>query len=229
MFNYLEVNQTTYDLLAANYQENIISLKEYDYFVPEAISNMLMEQIYNNTKAFRELYLLELGCGVGALLKAFQKFPYVHLYAVDFSVEMIKFAKKNCPSAMIEQANVLDIKNINSVFNVTLEGKVDILVMSAFIHCFLTKDAITIMKRIRKWIAPDGLVYLDTTDEEKYQDGVPCVRTIENSNRIIYFRTLWNRREFNKFLKKCGYRILRQEIHQDSSGRKWIRTIINKA
>lgn len=230
MQKYLELNQSIYDLLAHEYQKKVAKKNSYDQYVMESISHMLTKQqdIRKKLLVNKKINLLELGCGVGALLKTFQAYSTIQTYAIDFSWQMVEFAKKNNPDAIIKKANILDIDSINNVFGCELEGKIDILIMSAFIHCFSVEDAKSIMDRIKNWISPDSIIYLDTTEEKESLDNTMFFKLLKNDMRLRYYRTLWTEKAFNEFIEKCGYEILEQNICQDNLERKWIRTIIKR-
>lgn len=228
MLDYLDLNYSAYDSLAAFYQKKIVEPDHYYQAVASSICSMIVKQYQTEgrRKEGEKIRLLELGCGAGAILREVRKYLMVEPYAVDFSPQMVRFARENNPDAVVKTANVLDIEDLDALFGAKLNGKTDILVMAAFIHCFPVQDASVIMSRIKKWLSPGGMVYMDTTDEAEYRDGRVCLKTLGNGEKRKYFRTSWRKKEWNAFIINCGYQILKQEIHQDHYGRKWIRTII---
>lgn len=230
MIDYIELNKLAYDSLAEEYFERLVKYDKYYQIVGEKIceeifeTEILKEKIKDNCN----LNILELGCGPGAILQALRRYPYIKAYAIDFSEKMSYFAQKSNPEATVKVKNVLDVKNIDNIFENDLQENVDVLIMAAFIHLFPRKDAEKILIKIKEWLTRDGVVYLDTTEEECFCDGEIRVKKIVGKQEIKHLRTQWTFQTFNRFISDCGYKIISQKRHLSNNGTFWLRTIIQK-
>lgn len=228
MREYIELNKSTYDSLAEEYFERLVKYDKNYQVVGQKIceeifaKDILKEKMKNGSK----INVLELGCGPGAILQALNKYPYVCAYAIDFSEKMVYFAHKSNGDAEVKVADVLEVKNVNDIFGKALQGTVDVLIMAAFIHLFPKRDAEEILKNAQKWLAEDGLIYLDTTEEKHFSDGEIRIKKSLNGKEIKHLRTQWTQKDFNGFIEGCGYRIFSQTKHMADSGKTWMRTIL---
>ena len=118
------------------------------------------------------------------------------------------------------------VNSLDDIFREPLEGNIDVLIMAAFIHLFPRNDAGEMMLRVKKWLAEDGVIYLDTTEEKAFSDGEIQVKRIVNEQEIKYLRTRWTRKTFNEFIIQCGYKVISQKNHLANNGKMWLRTII---
>lgn len=228
MKNYIELNKQTYNELAEDYFGRLVKYDVFYHVVGEKICETIfdIDSIKMKLKARKEIQILELGCGPGSILQALKKYPRIKAYAVDFSDRMASFAKISNEKAIIKVKNVLDIQNINDLFDDNLQGNVDVLIMAAFIHLFPRNDAEQILKRAQNWISDDGIIYLDTTEEKEFSDGQILVKKKINGREIFHLRTRWTKKEFNAFLTQCGFDIILQQERFANNGKKWLRTII---
>lgn len=228
MRDYIELNKSTYERLADDYFEKLIKYDKYYQIVGERICESIFDTdiLKNKSTANKELRVLELGCGPGAILQALKKYSNVRAYAIDFSERMVYFAHRSNGDAKLKVLNVLDVNSLDDIFREPLEGNIDVLIMAAFIHLFPRNDAGEIMLRVKKWLAEDGVIYLDTTEEKAFSDGEIQVKRIVNEQEIKYLRTRWTRKTFNEFIIQCGYKIISQKNHLANNGKMWLRTII---
>ncbi len=229
MQDYIELNHLAYDTLAEEYYDRLIRYDDSYRFVGKRICEMIFDYIVSEN-LFRnkdKINTLELGCGPGAILQVLREHMQVKSYAIDFSEKMTYYARRCNEKAKIVTENVLDIVDIDSCFAEKLQGNIDVVIMAAFIHLFSIDDARIIMNRIKEWLSPNGLVYLDTTKEPVFRDGEIKIKELHEGKEIMHFRTLWKKEEFNNFLHDCGYTIVAQHEHlAKGTGKIWIRTII---
>lgn len=228
MIDYIKLNKFAYDSLAEEYFERLTKYDIYYRIVGEKICEAIFETaiLKEKVKANCKLNVLELGCGPGAILQALRRYPCVKAYAIDFSEKMSYFARKSNSEAIVKVQNVLDIKNIDNTFEKPLQGNVDILIMAAFIHLFPRNDAEMILIKIKEWLADDGVVYLDTTEEDCYCDGEIRAKKTVGREEIKHLRTQWTPKDFNQFVSDCGYKIISQKKHLANNGKLWLRTIM---
>jgi len=226
MHEYIEVNKEAYNFLANEYFENLMKHDNYYRHVSEKICEFIFKEASflektNNNK----LNILELGCGVGGILKVLKKYSNINIYAIDFSENMISFARQSNNSVHIENINILDVSTIENLFKEKISKKIDIIIMAAFIHLFPMQDAEIIMKNIRNWLSPKNAIYIDTTDEKEFKDGQLSNKR-SKMKAIKYFRTFWTKEKFNIFLNNCGYKIIAQRDHVSNDNKTWMRTVI---
>jgi len=163
----IELNKKCYDTLAKEYDETN-NANGFGKQLAQELNNALEE--YTKKENYR---VLELGCGTGHVLAGFMELPNsdkYKLYGIEFSENMAKYAKKNCPQAIIANINILDIDDIFTVFNE--KDKFDIIIMASFIHLFPRKEAEILLKKVKEWLNPDGLIYISTTVESEDYEGV---------------------------------------------------------
>ena len=227
MHDYIEINKNVYNNLADEYYEKLAKYNADNMTVGKSIC----EFIFNKTSSIQQfknqdINVLELGCGPGAILSALKNRSNISsLYAIDFATNMIQFAQKSNDMAQIYNANILDVQDIDNLFNTQLNGKIDIIIMAAFIHLFPKNDARNILHNTKSWLSPNGIIYLDTTNELVFKDGSLCPKN-SKKGEMIYFRTKWTKKAFNIFLNECGYDIIEQKDHTSNEKKIWMRTII---
>ena len=95
--------------------------------------------------------LLEIGCGYGRLLEVLRDQPW-ELHAFDVNENAVKHAQRNIPDASIET---------NTVEQASYpDGSFDCIVMIAVLEHL--KNPHAILRRVRQWLAPGGIVLLQT-------------------------------------------------------------------
>ena len=136
--NYWELNYNTYNSLAEDYFERLNKYDNYYRIVGEKICEMIFEYLYNKSPKndFEIINVLELGCGPGAILQALKSYRNVSSYAIDISEKMAYFARRSNPDTKVLVKNVLDVYKLNNYFHTNIDGKLDIIIMAAFIHLF---------------------------------------------------------------------------------------------
>ena len=227
--NYWELNYNTYNSLAEDYFERLNKYDNYYRIVGEKICEMIFEYLYNKSPKndFEIINVLELGCGPGAILQALKSYRNVSSYAIDISEKMAYFARRSNPDTKVLVKNVLDVYKLNNYFHTNIDGKLDIIIMAAFIHLFPYEDAQRLLIKVKTWLKPSGIIYIDTTKEKEFRDGKVVIKKSFNRDEMLHFRTDWTSESFNVFLKECGYDIVKQIEHRaNNTGRIWLRTII---
>lgn len=117
--------------------------------------------------------VLEIGCGIGDLLKEIAKYNPKELYGVDASPKMVAYAK-----AFLKEEKV-DVQVANSFRLPFPEKSFDlVVVMGEFQHVFSNKDAEKLFYEVcrvaRQWV----ILVEDTAPEEKTVDN-RLLRTIQ--------------------------------------------------
>lgn len=116
--------------------------------------------------------LLDIGCGFGAVLAEMAKFPEWELSGVEIGDNAIAYARDRVPSATIHEGTVDDVD-----FE---EGSFDCIMMITVLEH--VKDPAAVLERITKWLAPGGLLVIQTPHVE------PFIRLQQHIKQVpIYF------------------------------------------
>ena len=97
------------DITDEDFKKVLIPFNDnYDEFLDEVVSKIEMPI---NSK----FYLLDLGCGTGNLCKRIrEKFPNAHIYALDFSEEMLNTNTISSPSYVFLSTHILSSEYASS-------------------------------------------------------------------------------------------------------------------
>lgn len=136
-----------FDNYADNYNEHINksfgSLENnLDYYHIKKSEILKMELGYQPKK------ILDLGCGVGTMLKLLSKqFPDSIFYAQDESPKSMNYIKKNHP-------------NVNCLSNLNTEEKFDLIFLSNVIHHVKSSERDDLFKKIHSLLNPEGKLFI---------------------------------------------------------------------
>ena len=136
-----------FDNYADNYNEHINksfgSLENnLDYYHIKKSEILKMELGYQPKK------ILDLGCGVGTMLKLLSKqFPDSIFYAQDESPKSMNYIKKNHP-------------NVNCLSNLNTEEKFDLIFLSNVIHHVKSSERDDLFKKIHNLLNPEGKLFI---------------------------------------------------------------------
>ena len=136
-----------FDNYADNYSEHINksfgSLENnLDYYHIKKSEILKMELGYQPKK------ILDLGCGVGTMLKLLSKqFPDSIFYAQDESPKSMDYIKKNHP-------------NVNCLSNLNTEEKFDLIFLSNVIHHVKSSERDDLFKKIHSLLNPEGKLFI---------------------------------------------------------------------
>ena len=136
-----------FDNYADNYSEHINksfgSLENnLDYYHIKKSEILKMELGYQPKK------ILDLGCGVGTMLKLLSKqFPDSIFYAQDESPKSMDYIKKNHP-------------NVNCLSDLNTEEKFDLIFLSNVIHHVKSSERDDLFKKIHNLLNPEGKLFI---------------------------------------------------------------------
>ena len=220
---YININRRCYNKLAPEYLK-----KDKTFDVGIQLAKIVTEQIEENigSESNRTIKILELGVGVGTILKALNSDNRYELYGIDLSEKMVELAKDNCKRAEIVRRNVLNIDDISNVFKSV--DKFDCIIMAAFIHLFPRKDAETLLNKIKTWLNPDGIIYIDTTEEGKFKKGEISEKQ-EYNKKAYRLRTRWTKDTFKNLLNDFGFEIVFNDNYPPnpaSNEKQWLRRVV---
>ena len=229
--SYIKVNKLCYNTIAGDYEARFRAGLVAKHLV-RIITKALKKNI--NNENYR---ILELGCGTGNIFAGFMELldkESYQLYGIDFSENMIKYAKDKHTTANIENQNVLSIKNTSSL-PFASKDKFDIIIMVALIHLFPREDAKKILNNIKKILNTNGLIYIDTTEEFSFRDGeITDKKITDREGNVVQIvkrlRTKWTEASFEDFLDECGFEIIQEysDNHKTTDGAEkvWLQRIV---
>jgi SAM-dependent methyltransferase len=219
--DYIDLHRQTYDTLADEYFERLSKIDSNSRLVGHHLAKFVVAMLRRAEKS--NYRILELGCGPGAILAALKDETKYDLFTIDLSPKMLAYAKQNCPRVFPINRNVLDIDNLADEYGI--KEKFDLIIMASFIHLFPIEDAALLINKLKEWLEPNGLIYVDTTDQPQFMDGRIMIKEGCRSE-VKRLRTYWTNEKFNTFLYEQKFEIIKQELHTDNNGKTWIRTII---
>jgi 2-polyprenyl-3-methyl-5-hydroxy-6-metoxy-1,4-benzoquinol methylase len=102
--------------------------------------------------------LLDIGCGFGAVLAEMAKFSKWTLEGVEIGDNAINYVRKRVPSAKIHEGTVDDVDFDPGTFDC-------IMMITVLEH---VKNPTAVLERITKWLAPGGLLVIQTPHVEPF-------------------------------------------------------------
>jgi ubiquinone/menaquinone biosynthesis C-methylase UbiE len=156
--------------------------------------------------------ILDFGSGSGRNLLKLKKSKKRELYLVDFSKEMIKFAKKRAKELGLK------IKTKISKLEKTdfPDNYFDAAICTAAIHCIETskkrEKAIKELFRILKSGAKADIEVWNK-DSKRFKKK-PKEKFIAWRNKGLRYYYLYNKKEFKKLLEKTGFQIIKKIPHR---------------
>lgn len=123
--------------------------------------------------------MLDIGCGFGAVLDEMSHFSEWELEGVEIGDNAINYARKRLPTAAIHEGTVDDVDFEDAQFDC-------ITMITVLEH---VKDPTAVLERISKWLAPGGLLVIQTPHVEpfiKLQQHVPQVPIYFEAPRHLF-------------------------------------------
>ena len=182
--DYIAINRHAFDQLSVEYLKR--DLIKSDFETP---AEYLVDCILNYKNKNDELLVLEVGPGSGKTLRYFESIS-CRTTAVDLSEKIIDVAKSNSPKTVFIHGNILDVAFYPCQFDVIFAG--------ALIHLFPKNDAKKLVKQFSRWMKEDGVMFINTTINDKSEEGFFIKSDYGNS--VKRFRRKWTEKEFNKFI-----------------------------
>lgn len=204
--DYIEINKASYDIVAeeykTKYKNNDGANKFYD----------ILQEFVLNKKNDDFSKMLEIGPGVGTLLKIFEEKGF-RTTAVELSENMASLACENSNNSVIINGNILEINFMPKQFNFILA--------MAVIHNFPEKDLINLLNKIKVWLKDDGYFILDTTNNPVTETGF--FEKEDYNNNVVRYRRKWKKEDLESFMEKQGFYIQDSVVYKDStSNKEWL-------
>lgn len=177
--NYIEINRTSYDIVAEEYKEKYKNNSGANKFYEILQEFVLSKKNKDNPK------MLEIGPGTGTLLKLFEEKNF-RTTAVELSKNMASLACEASNNSVIINGNILDINFMPKQF--------DFILAMAVIHNFPENDLIKLLDKIKLWLKDDGCFILDTTNNPITETGF--FEKEDYNNNVIRYRRKWKKERF---------------------------------
>lgn len=162
----------------------------------------------------RPLSVLDVGCGTGILLGAFEKLPQIRtIVGIDSSPSVLWEASRHLGKSLLCRDDFLSFDFGKERF--------DIVAALAFLHLFPKRHVNLILNRILGLLSTDGMIVASTTLHQTSQEHWAEKTSIPGAWR---FRSRYTRPEWREVFG-AGWKIVDQwsadEIMAPESGRKW--------
>lgn len=203
-----ENNKAVFDETAAEYDRRA----DQYYISQKDILKPFVNEVRNVFLRDQEIHVLDIGCGVGLNLKVLANYGF-NVCGLDISENMIRYAKKRCPSANFFSGTMQQY-NPDRLFS----G----IIAEAFLHCIPRKLSVDVLKKARRMLLPGGIficsIRIDGAKEEGWH-----VKEDYSSNAERYKRYP-KREDLESEFKEAGFLV--ESIHEENNyGKRWLRTI----
>lgn len=204
--DYIEINKASYNIVAekykTKYKDNIGANKFYE----------ILQEFVLNKKNTKVSKMLEIGPGVGTLLKIFEEKDF-RTTAVELSENMASLACENSSNSVIINGNILDINFMPKQF--------DFILAMAVIHNFPENDLIKLLDKIKFWLKGDGYFILDTTNNPITETGF--FEKEDYNNNVVRYRRKWKKEDLELFMQNQGFFIQDSVVYKDTtSNKEWL-------
>lgn len=204
--NYIEINRTSYDIVAEEYKEKYKNNSGANKFYEILQEFVLSKKNKDNPK------MLEIGPGTGTLLKLFEEKKF-RTTAVELSKNMASLACEASNNSVIINGNILDINFMPKQF--------DFILAMAVIHNFPENDLIKLLDKIKLWLKDDGCFILDSTNNPITETGF--FEKEDYNNNVIRYRRKWKKEDLEMFMQQQGFIIHDSTIYKDTtSNKEWL-------
>ena len=204
MDNYINVNMTSYDRIAAQYATRNQSQSQYEINKHAYWEDYIAKHVDKYTNS-----ALEIGPGAGEMLKRLNSLGFDTI-AVELSQNMAEVARKNAPNSLVFVDNILNIE--------FAERQFDLVFAAAVIHNFTVYDAKKLLSKISTWLHPNGFLILDTTKEFSSEEGF--FEKKDYSGNISRYRKKYTEDEFKNLLTGSNYKIVHQYYNSEPDREK---------
>lgn len=213
MKEYIKANKEIYNIVADEYGRRLPHYAKSQK--SKAVADPFITAVKKN---FKKAHVLEIGPGSGLDLIYLEKANF-KTTAIDISEKMIEVAKK---ASLKTKYLVGDFSNYNFK-NQKFQG----IFTKALIHLYPKKDAIVVMKKIKKLLVPKGIAYINTTKHKKPSEGYYFKKGF--STRLRRYRKKWTEDELKKVLIDLGFHILCIDYHfERDRGKNWMYFVVQK-
>lgn len=204
--NYIEINRSAYDTLATEYKT------KYKFDAGANKFYNILKNIILNKKNNKNIKMLEIGPGVGTLMKMFEDNDF-RTTAVELSKNMSEICSKTSPNTVVINQNILEVNFMPKQF--------DFILAMAVIHNFPEKDLILLLSKIKVWLKDSGYFIIDTTNNNVTETGY--FEKDDYNNKVVRYRRKWKKEDLEKFMTQEGFIIEdRIDYVYVTSNKEWL-------
>jgi len=161
------------------------------------ISTRFRSKLINEElRATKEMKILDVGCGIGYMAEIFSKRGFRNVFAMDISVNSLKFASKRNPKALFVVGDVLKLPYKDNSFDCVVTSEV-------MEH---VKDGNPFVKELSRITKPGGQIILTTPSI----DGILNVsRVCHSHGSEIHYKIGFSRKELVPMFKRNNLKVLK--------------------
>lgn len=182
-----------------------ITFETYNKVANEYQDKFMYMDLYNDTydylcglinKQYSEI--LEIGCGPGNITKyLLTKRPDFKIEGIDISLNMLKLAKDNNPSANFKQLDCRDISSLNYKYDAIVCG---------FIMPYLSKDdCAKLIEDCSKLLNPNGFIYFSTMEDDYSKSGFETTSFSGENEVYVYYH---EEKYLSQYLEQCNFKLV---------------------
>jgi len=206
-------NNIIYNKLATEYNKRMNLYISHQQKVINPFIKILEENFNNNN----EVYVLDVGCGVGLDLKLISKNGF-KTYGIDYSSNMAEYARLNS-----KNSNIINSDFIEHDFEILFHG----VIMDAFIHLFPKNEIGTIFRKLYTILLPSSFAFISTTKHQNSKEGY--YKKGDYKTETKRYRAYWTNNELESSIKEFGFIIVdKYEDYEVNFNKRWMNFIIQK-
>lgn len=182
-----------------------ITFETYNKVANEYQDKFMYMDLYNDTydylcglinKQYSEI--LEIGCGPGNITKyLLTKRPDFKIEGIDISLNMLKLAKDNNPSANFKQLDCRDISSLNYKYDAIVCG---------FIMPYLSKDdCAKLIEDCSKLLNPNGFIYFSTMEDDYSKSGFETTSFSGENEVYVYYH---EEKYLSQYLQQSNFKLV---------------------
>lgn len=197
MNEYLHINRSAYNRLAAEYEQRIERYRKHREPELRIFEDRLRAEFKD------PIHIFECGCGVGLDTLILTEHGFT-VSAIDFSEAMVAYARKRAPKATIE---------IGEILTTNRKREYQGVILSAVLHLFPDEIVPTLLDKIKGFLVNDGYATISTTRENISSQGIAEKADYPGAERR--FRRKYTEIDFKRVLEDNGFNIVEYWTHPE--------------
>ncbi len=183
---------------------------DFDHYYSDFVFPLVMQKVFeSNPKS-----ILDIGANTGKFsLQCLAHNPHMHMHLVDLG-KQLQVASDNLEAAGYQgRFTTIEHDMLNN--DIELPGTYDIIWMSQFLDCFSDNEIVSILKKCKRALAPNGKILINETfwDNQPFRASMYSLQmtslyftTIANGNSQMY-----DSRVFETLIQKAGLHMTAKE------------------
>ncbi len=200
--NYLNTKKINLSKMLKLSGYNSLSVKNYN----KNTWKILIKDFLNRSKLNPQKKILEIGCGCGVFIYACNRIVKANYYGVDYSKNLILFAKKLLPNAnfVVNEANGKYFEDLSF----------DVIFANSVFHYFPNeKYAFSVLKKNIKKLSSKGILIIMDLNNKKYENIYHKERSSLFKNPKEYYKKynglkhlFFEKKKIKKYLTTKNFR-----------------------